>query len=225
MAVDQANRPARPAGHYEAPPRSSRLLGGGTYGNDLLTSATGAVLIGLLAVIGVTILRMRPLISVHLFVGMLLLGPIALKLASTGYRFVRYYTGDPAYRRKGPPAAGLRAIAPIVVLSTVVVMASGVALLLAGPSWRDTLLPIHKVSFIVWVGFTGLHVLAHLRSLPPALRADYGPSRELSGDVTGRAGRVIALSGSLVAGVVIAIVSIPQFAAWTQWAALFHGHH
>jgi hypothetical protein len=48
------------------------------------------------------------------------------------------------------PAAPLRAIAPIVVVSTIVVLASGVALLFAGPESRDTLLPIHKVSFIVW---------------------------------------------------------------------------
>src|SRR6266852_2017081 len=50
----------------------------------------------------------------------------------------------------GPPAAPLRAIAPIIVLSTIVVLATGVALLFAGPSSRDTLLPIHKDSFIVW---------------------------------------------------------------------------
>ena len=62
------------------PPASlrSRLIGGGTDGNELLTSLTGAVLIVLLAVIGVTILQMRPLLSVHLFVGMLLIGPVAL---------------------------------------------------------------------------------------------------------------------------------------------------
>ena len=44
----------------------------------------------LLAVIGVTIPELRQLISVHLFVGLLLLGPVALKMVSTGYRFVRY---------------------------------------------------------------------------------------------------------------------------------------
>ncbi|MGO9790275.1 MAG: hypothetical protein ACLP8S_12505, partial [Solirubrobacteraceae bacterium] len=74
----------------------SRLFGGGTDGNEQLTSITGAILIVLLAVIGVTILRVGQLISVHLFVGLLLLGPVTLKLGSTGYRFVRYYTHDSA---------------------------------------------------------------------------------------------------------------------------------
>ncbi len=67
-------------------------------------------------------------------------------------------------------------LAPIVVLTTVVVFASGVALLFVGPSSRDTLLPIHKVSFIVWLAFTALHVLGHLLELPATLRADYAPA-------------------------------------------------
>ena len=49
------------------------------------------MLLVLLAVEGVTILFLRPLLSVHIFVGMLLIPPVALKLGSTGYRFVRYY--------------------------------------------------------------------------------------------------------------------------------------
>jgi len=69
---------------------------------------------------------------VHLFVGMLLIGPVGLKLASTGYRFVRYYSGNEVYRRKGPPELWLRMIAPVVVLSTLVVFVSGVLLLLEG---------------------------------------------------------------------------------------------
>lgn len=140
----------------------ARIRAGGTSGNERLTTATGIVLLILLAVISVTLLRLRSLLWVHLFVGMLLLGPIALKLASTGYRFLRYYTADPRYRRKGPPPAPLRMIAPIVVLATVVVFISGVLLLLIGPSSRSALLPLHKISFIVWAVFTSLHVLGHL---------------------------------------------------------------
>jgi hypothetical protein len=52
-----------------ARPRStflSRIRGGGTDGNELLTTVTGMILIVLLAVIGVTIPDLRGLISVHL---------------------------------------------------------------------------------------------------------------------------------------------------------------
>ena len=42
---------------------AERVLGGGTSGNERLTAATGAVLFVLLAVLGVTIVRLRPLLS------------------------------------------------------------------------------------------------------------------------------------------------------------------
>jgi len=223
MAIDQQTTNPRTAGYPERS-RTRRLTGGGTTGNERLTAVNGAILIALLAVIGLTLLRLRPLLSVHLFVGMLLIPPILLKLASTGYRFIRYYTHDPIYRRKGPPPALLRMIAPMMVLTTVVVLASGVALLFIGPSSRDTLLPIHKVSFILWSAFFVLHVLGHLVELPHALRADYSPSARLSSDVTGRSGRTLALAGALVAGVVLAILVIPEFGPWLHNTNLFHDH-
>src|SRR5579863_9819766 len=85
-----------------------RLLAGGTDGNEQLTALTGVVLILALAALGVTILRIGQLLSAHMFIGMLLIGPVALKMASTAYRFVRYYARDEAYRRKGPPPIELR---------------------------------------------------------------------------------------------------------------------
>jgi hypothetical protein len=205
--------------------RSKQLTGGGTEGNERLTTAVAAMLLILLAVIGVTIVRIHALLSVHLFVGMLLIGPVSLKLASTGYRFFRYYTANPSYRRKGPPLLALRVIAPLVVLSTAVVLGSGVVLLFAGPSARATWLPIHKDSFFVWVGFTALHVVGHLPAMPKVLRADYGAAAALSGDVTGRAGRTLALAGALVAGAVLAVLVIPEFGPWLHGSGLFHHHH
>jgi len=221
MAVERQaveSNPARAATRA----RARGLRGGGTTGNERLTAATGAVLVVLLAVIGVTIISLSRLLWVHLFVGMLLIGPLALKLASTGYRFVRYYTANRSYREAGPPPTPLRLIAPIVVLSTLAVFASGVALLLVGPSSRDTLLPIHKISFFVWIAFMAIHVLAHLPTVARALRADY-VEPAVSGPVTpGRNGRALSLLGALVGGVVIAILVIPQFA---PWISSHHLHH
>jgi hypothetical protein len=213
------------AGWHLGRPHVEDISGGGTTGNERLTAVTGATLIALLAVIGVTIIQLRPLLSVHLFVGMLLIGPVALKLASTGYRFVRYYTANPSYRRKGPPVALLRAIAPILVISTVVVFASGVALLFAGPQSRDTLLPIHKVSFFIWLAVTGLHVLAHLPKIRPALRADFGHPAPWSNAVAGRSGRVLSLAGALTAGAVLAVLVIPEFGPWLHASNIFHHHN
>jgi hypothetical protein len=217
--VVQQRVPVSPA----SSPRAERLTGGGTRGNERLTAVTGTVLIGLLAVIGVTIISIRPLIWVHLFVGILLIGPVVLKIGTTGYRFMRYYSRDPSYRHKGAPPPMLRlVIAPVVIASTVVVFASGVALLLEGRSSRGTLLPIHKVSFFIWVAFMAIHVLAHLPALPRALRADYGPPGPWREEIGGRSGRVMSLAGALVAGAVLAILLIPQFAPWLADGGFHH---
>ena len=204
--------------------RSRSVTGGGTAGNGRLTAAAGAALLVLFAVLGATIVRIHGLLSVHLFVGMLLIPPVALKMASTGYRFVRYYTNDPSYRRKGPPEAALRLMAPLLVLSTLVVFGTGVGLLFAGPSSRGSLLPIHKLSFFAWLALMAVHVLGHLPEMVSLLRADYGQTSPLSSDVTGRSGRVIALSGALVGGLVLAVVAIPEFGPWLNGVGAFIGH-
>ncbi len=181
-----------------------------TEGNHRLTGITAFALLLLLAVEGVTIVFLRPLLAVHLFVGLMLIPPVALKLASTGYRFARYYTGSESYRRKGPPPTVLRVGAPVVVASTLVVLASGVWLLLAGPSSRDTVLPIHKISFIVWLAVTSLHVLGHLLELPRVAAGEYGRG----GRVPGRGRRQVLLAAALLAGVAVALLLVPHFAAW-----------
>jgi hypothetical protein len=142
--------------------RGDGLTGGGPDGNEVLTTATGIVLLVLLAALGVTIVFIGRLLSEHLFLGLLLLGPIALKMASTGYRFSRYYTGDRAYVEKGPPWTPLRLTAPLVVLTTLVVFLTGIVLLAVGPLHRDPWLLMHKVSFFLWLAVTAVHVLGHV---------------------------------------------------------------
>lgn len=202
-------------------PGFSRLTGGGTAGNAILTAGTGTVLLILLAALGITILRLHPLLSEHMFIGLMLLGPVALKMASTGYRFARYYTGNAAYRRKGPPITPLRLMAPIVILSTISVLATGVVLLLEGPSSRGTWLFLHKASFIVWIAFTGVHVLAHLPEMPKLLRAGFERPRPGITDVPGRAGRMMSIASALVLGTVLAIILIPDFGAWLNYIPTF----
>jgi hypothetical protein len=205
------------------------LLGGGIDGNEELTALTGVILLVLFAAIGVTIVQIGQLIWLHLFLGLLVMGPVLLKVASTGYRFMRYYTRDAVYVAKGPPMIALRAMGPVVVVSTVVVFVTGIVLLFEGPASRATPLLIHKVSFIVWVVFMALHVLVHLPEMGHSLRAvkvgaDRGAS-SLSAAGSGAAGRWIALAGALVGGLVLAIVLIPDFGVWTAAGALGHHHH
>jgi hypothetical protein len=133
--------------------------------NERLTAAAGVALLLLLAAEGVTILFIRPLLPEHVFIGLLLVPPIVLKAGSTGWRFLRYYAGDEDYVRRGPPALPLRLLAPLVVVSTVAVFATGIALIVIGPR-GGIVLGLHKASFVVWLAATGVHVLGHLRRLP-----------------------------------------------------------
>jgi hypothetical protein len=207
-------------------PSSDGLLAGGTNGNELLTALTGAALIVLLGALGVTIIRIGSLLWEHLFIGVLLLGPLTLKLASTGYRFMRYYTGNRRYVEHGPPEPLPRVIAPAVVISTLVVFVTGVILLLGGPSTRSTWFPIHKISFFVWLAFTALHVLWHLPTLMHGLRTDFqAPSGGAQLAVPGRSGRALSLASALTLGVVLAVLAIPDFAAWIHAQPYFHHHH
>ena len=83
-ARDDTGPPAR---HAPVPARFDRT--GGAEGNERLTAATGAVLLVLFAVEGFTILSIHQLITLHFFLGMLLIGPVALKAGSVCYRFAR----------------------------------------------------------------------------------------------------------------------------------------
>ncbi len=170
------------AERLEPAPLRGRLTArtGGTAGNRRLTGSTAAVLLVLLAAEGVTVLAIRPLLSVHVFVGMLLIPPILLKLGSTGYRFVRYYSGSRPYRVEGPPPPALRLLAPAVVLSTIALFATGVALIALGPR-SGSLVGLHKASFVVWFIAMAAHVLGHALRVPGLASADWRPGNDLPG--------------------------------------------
>jgi hypothetical protein len=193
-------------------------------GNERLTAATGIVLMLLLAALGVTIVRIGQLLSVHLFIGLLLIPPIALKLASTGYRFVRYYTNNRVYRERGAPPTPLRLLAPLVVLFTVSVFATGVALLFVGPDSGGVLRLLHKASFFAWLAVTAIHVLAHLPDLSRAFLRREAGRLEYNPYVAGRTSRTMSLSGALVGGLVLALLLVPHFGSWTHPGAFPHHH-
>ena len=191
---------------------------GGADGNARLTGTTGVVLIVLLALEGVTILFIRPLISMHVFVGLLLVPPVALKLGSTGWRFARYYTRGPEYVEKGPPQILLRMIvAPIVVLSTLVLFGTGVAMLVVRPR-AGALVGLHKASFIVWFVSTGVHVLAYLPRLPQLALADWRPALRLPAARL----RLGLVATSVVAGAVFAAATLADADDWITWVSHRH---
>jgi hypothetical protein len=196
-------------------PRRKRSGGSGVAGNELLTSATAAVLTLLLAglvftillLLGVTIVPIRGIKTVHMLIGLTLIPLVALKLATTGYRFVRYYAGSHAYRAKGPPRRPLRLLAPVLVTATLTVFTSGVLLLAAGHRSR-TLLEIHKLSFIVWGVVFGVHFLAYGPRVARSLIASRRPA------VPGGALRGILVASAIGGGIALAVVVLPAIHRW-----------
>ena len=179
--------------------------------NTRLTSATGiALFVPLLAVTG-SGLVFDGLWRVHYFAGFLLVPLLALKLASTGYRAVRYYAGEPRYRRAGPPAPALRALAPVLVASALLLFASGVAMWLTrsrAQPWST----IHTDSAVVFIAVAAVHVLAYL----PAAWRTGGTARRSHADGDAAAGPArrpagwrAALIAALAVGLVLAVATIP----------------
>src|SRR5450432_2548295 len=121
----------------------------GVEANARLTSSVAVLLLILLAAEGLTLPAIHALVRPHVYIGFALIPPVALKVGSTLYRFTRYYMRAPAYWQKGPPPPLLRILGPVVVLATVLLLASGVALLFFTRTWQQRMLTLNKASFIL----------------------------------------------------------------------------
>jgi hypothetical protein len=192
--------------------RARRPVHDAAESNARLTAGTAVVLLVLLAAEGATILRIRGLISAHIFIGMLLVPPVLVKTCSTGYRFARYYLGSPEFRRKGPPPVLLRLLGPFVVLLTFAVLASGIALLFVGASLRPDVLFLHKASFLLWLGAMTLHVLGHLLDTARVAPRDW--MHRTRRDVTGAGLRQWTITASLAAGLLLGLLFLGRVAPW-----------
>jgi hypothetical protein len=194
---------ARPRHRHAAP-----TAGGGAEANERLTVLTGTILLAGFAVEGVTLLALSPLLTVHVFLGMLLIGPVLLKISSTGYRFIRYYAGSAPYVRKGPPAPIARILGPFVILTSLAVLGTGVVLGVAGPG-RGPWLLLHKASFVLWFGVMAIHVLTYAWRLPRLLRGPIATST-----LTRAPLRWALVATSLAAGLLLAVLTVHLAAPW-----------
>ena len=219
LSDEHPRDPQRPGSSDAAP------LAPGVEGNSRLTGAAGAVLFLILAVEGLTLLQMHQLISLHVFLGLLLVPLVLLKTATTGYRFAHYYGGDPPYRRKGPPITILRVTGPLLALSTLLLLGTGLALIALGRSVGHQYLWLHKATFFVWAALIAVHVLGHLRETPRLAVADwrerFGRAREHA--VSGAPARLGVLVVTLLVGVGLGIASLSWVGTWHHMARLF-GH-
>jgi hypothetical protein len=185
----------------------------GVEANARLTGSIAAVLLILLAVEGVTILEVSSLLRLHVFVGMLLVPPVLLKTATTGYRFARYYAGSPPYVQRGPPPPVLRILGPVVGVATIAVLGTGVSLLWTPSSWRDTTLLLHKATFVVWFGAMTVHVLGHLVDTYRLAPRDWTPKAVYVPGLWLRRAVVVA---TLLAGAGLGLIALSQVDTWVH---------
>lgn len=182
-------------------------------GNARLTASVAVILIALLAAEGATLLGIGALLRPHVFIGFALIPPVALKILSTMYRFARYYTGDPSYRRKGPPHIVLRLLGPIVIILTVLLLGSGVALAYAHGAALNTVLFLHKASFVLWFGAMTAHVLGHIVETTRVAPRDWTRAGARQ-PVWGAHARRWSAIGSLAVGATLGLWGLTQFGPW-----------
>lgn len=206
---------------------------GGPAGNARVTAWTGLVLLALIAVELVTLLDLSGLLSWHIVVGTVLVPVALLKTATTGWRMLRYYTGNRHYRVAGPPPMVLRLLGPLVVISTLGVLGTGLALIAQGPTEGRSpyfsvlgqgidMLFLHKAFFVVFAVVTGLHVLGRL--LPAVTLATGKLERHDRPRVSGGSARGVLLLLALVAGALVAAVVLAASSGW-QHSPGFEGSY
>jgi hypothetical protein len=201
--------------------RGTRLLN--PDGNERLTASVGLVLIVLTVIeLATLLLGLQRFLSLHVFVGIVLLPPVALKLASTGWRFTRYYTRAAAYRAKGAPQLVMRLMAPLLVAATIVLFGSGVAMgFLHGPSLRLAR-QLHGPASVVWMLLVGVHVLVYLKRALVSSKEDVDPTSRSA--VRGASARNLILAAAVLTGLVVGLGTVTVQHRWLHLPPK-HDHH
>jgi hypothetical protein len=211
--------PVRPAGWARRDPENGAARSA-VVDNERLTTLTGTLLLVLIVAELVITATIHTLLSAHVFVGVLLAGPLVVKLGSTGYRFLGYYAGSPAFVRKGPPRLALRVLAPLLVATTLVLIGSGIGLLVTGPAQPGPLLAAHNISALIWLPMIAIHTVAYIWRVPRSLADDWStPATE---PAPGRGRRLGVNLGALLGGVLAAVLVLPGAAPWVAWSANEH---
>jgi succinate dehydrogenase hydrophobic anchor subunit len=182
-------------------------------GNERLTALVGLTLLTLSVVeLATIVLGLHRFLSLHVFVGLVLIPPIALKLASTGWRFTRYYTGNRAYRLRGAPRLVMRMLAPLLVVATIVLFGSGVAMGLLHGQQLEVARRLHGPASAIWLLLVGVHVLVHLRRALARGREDVRrPSRR---SVPGARKRTLVLAAAIAVGIGVGAAMLPVQHDW-----------
>jgi hypothetical protein len=186
----------------------------GVVGNEQLTALVSLVLLVLIIVELVTSAFLRLWLPAHTVVGVLLAGPLLVKMGGVGWRFLRYYTRAPAYVRRGPPPLVLRVLGPLLLVTTLVMVGSGIGLVVTGP--LQPFLLTHGFSALLWLPLIAVHSLAHWSQVPRSIASDWSP-RQGSRFHVGRGLRMGVNLGALLFGVIGAWLLFPAATPLFAW--------
>ncbi|MGH7912948.1 MAG: hypothetical protein ACREOV_14620, partial [Candidatus Dormibacteraceae bacterium] len=154
---------------------------------------------------------------VHFFVGFLLMPLIALKLLSTGWRFGLYYLGNHGYHLAGPPTGVARLLAPIFVISAIVLFVSGVEQWSFLNQFIGWWAQLHLISAGVFVASLILHLLLNGRTANREAGRDLAPATPDRPVEPGRVSRRLVIGGGLLAGLGLALTSSGWPFPQLQW--------
>lgn len=180
--------------------------------NARLTGLTAALLIILLFLEGITILEVQSLIVLHFVIGTLIIAPVFLKLGTTGYKIYRYYTHAPAYVAEGPPPIVRRVLGPIVIVTSLGLLGSGVMLGLAGRGNGGQWLFLHKAFFVLWFIAMTAHVVIHLERTFRAIVFEYFARKQQP--LPGWSSRQVVLVVVVLIGIGLGLWSVSYADSW-----------
>jgi hypothetical protein len=190
-------------------------------GNERLTAAIGLLLLApILVEIATVLLGVHTFMSWHVFVGLALIPAVLLKLASTGWRFARYYTRSRDYVTHGPPQLAMRLLAPLFVTATVVLFGSGVAMGVLHGQALQLARHLHGPASVIWLLLLGIHVLVYLKRAMSSTARDALPAMRTP--VRGATVRAYAAATVVFCGLVVGAATVP---AQHRWVDLPRDHH
>jgi hypothetical protein len=174
--------------------------------------------------VATVVMGVKGMLTLHVMIGLLLIPPLLVKIASVSWRFLQYYRHDEPYRRRGAPPTVLRILGPFLLLATLVLFISGITLLLApnafgGP--RGTMYIIHAASFYIWLLLVLVHVIGTARDLRRLAAKDW--LRHTRAAVPGARLRQLAVLASLAAGLALALSLVGHVATFQNTANHPHG--
>jgi hypothetical protein len=106
-----------------------------------------------------------------------------------------------------------RVLGPVLVITSVGVLGTGVLLAFSGPAgaWGK----LHQLFFYLWLIVVIIHVVHYLPKLPQLLASH--PAERVLRAAAGSRTRWLLLAGSVIAGLVLAVLTYHLRARWGSW--------